>query len=59
MKQRLKSLILSLFALAFVLGGFHYAPDIISASTSVNGRELPIYCVDTQKPQIAISFDAA
>ena len=28
-------------------------------STSVGGRELPIYCVDTDKPQISISFDAA
>lgn len=31
----------------------------ISVSNTVNGRELPIYCVQTDKPQIAISFDAA
>ncbi|MDO5337943.1 MAG: polysaccharide deacetylase family protein [Eubacteriales bacterium] len=31
----------------------------ISVSTSVNGRELPIYSVQTDKPQIALSFDAA
>ena len=28
-------------------------------SSTVDGRELPIYCVETEKPQIAISFDAA
>lgn len=31
----------------------------ISVSNTVNGRELPIYCVETDKPQIAITFDAA
>mgnify|MGYP002727171820 FL=1 len=35
---------------------FHHE---ISVSNTVNGRELPIYCVQTDKPQIAISFDAA
>ena len=31
----------------------------ISVSNTVNGKELPIYCVDTQEPKISISFDAA
>lgn len=30
-----------------------------TVSNSVNGRELPIYCVETDKPQVALSFDAA
>ena len=34
-------------------------PDIVSVSSTVGGRELPIYCVETEKPQISISFDAA
>ena len=25
----------------------------------VNGRKIPIYCVETKKPQVALSFDAA
>lgn len=31
----------------------------VTASSSVNGRELPIYSVRTEKPQISLSFDAA
>ncbi|MDD2971375.1 MAG: polysaccharide deacetylase family protein [Lachnospiraceae bacterium] len=33
--------------------------DMISVSNSVDGRELPIYCVQTEKPEIALTFDAA
>ena len=31
----------------------------ISVSNSVNGKELPIYCVETKEPKIALTFDAA
>ena len=31
----------------------------ISVSNTVNGRELPIYCVETDEPKIALTFDAA
>lgn len=34
-------------------------PDFITVSNSVNGRELPIYCVDTEEKKVALSFDAA
>ena len=44
-----------IFAVALYIR-FHHE---ISVSNTVNGRELPIYCVQTDKPQIAISFDAA
>jgi polysaccharide deacetylase family sporulation protein PdaB len=33
--------------------------DVISTSGSASSRELPIYCVETDKPQIALTFDAA
>ncbi|MCC8029161.1 MAG: polysaccharide deacetylase family protein [Lachnospiraceae bacterium] len=33
--------------------------DLISVSNAVNGRNLPIYCVDTDEKKVAISFDAA
>ncbi len=33
--------------------------EVITVSNSVNGRELPIYCVDTEEPKVALSFDAA
>ena len=36
-----------------------YTPEVISVSNSVDGRELPIYCVDTNENKVALSFDAA
>lgn len=35
------------------------AGEGISVSNSVNGKELPIYCVETSEPKIALTFDAA
>lgn len=40
-------------------GAARYVPELVSVTTSVNGRDLPIYCVQTEKPQIALTFDAA
>lgn len=34
-------------------------PGSIAVSHNAGGRELPIYCVDTKEPKVAISFDAA
>lgn len=41
--------------------GILSTPRILSVTTSgnVSKKELPIYCVQTDKPQIALSFDAA
>ncbi|MDD3402950.1 MAG: polysaccharide deacetylase family protein [Hespellia sp.] len=36
-----------------------YCSGQISVSNSVNGRELPIYCVETKEKKVALSFDAA
>lgn len=58
-KRTLSSLLLGLAAIALIICAVTYVPKIASVSTNVGGRELPIYCVDTEKPQIAISFDAA
>lgn len=33
--------------------------DMATADHDVNGRKLPIYCVDTQEKKIALTFDAA
>ncbi len=35
------------------------ARNTVTVSNSVNGKELPIYCVETEKKQVALSFDAA
>lgn len=34
-------------------------PKVVSVNHNVKGRELPVYCVETAKPQIALTFDAA
>ena len=36
-----------------------YRSDAHTTSASVGGRELPIYCVDTDEKKVALSFDAA
>lgn len=36
-----------------------YISGYVSVSNNVNGRELPIYCVDTKEKKVALSFDAA
>lgn len=46
-------------AIAIVRGAVAVLPGSITVSSSVNGRELPIYCVDTEKKQVALTFDAA
>ena len=38
--------------------GFYYVPKAVMTSVQ-SKRELPIYCVDTKEPKIALSFDAA
>lgn len=37
----------------------YYIPGAIRVTSNVNGKELPIYSVETDKKQVALSFDAA
>ena len=57
--QTAKSAAFLLAAVALVQGIARFLPDSITVSSSVGGRELPIYCVETDKKQVALSFDAA
>lgn len=43
----------------FVFCGGLLVPGTVTVSNSVNGRELPIYCVETPEKKVALSFDAA
>ncbi len=43
--------------LALAIG--KYASENVTVSNSVDGRELPVYCVETDEKKIALSFDAA
>jgi hypothetical protein len=56
---RLQLLGLSGLVLILIVGAVRYVPRALSVSSTVNGRDLPIYCVQTDKPQIALTFDAA
>ncbi len=57
--QAAKSAAFLLATIALIQGIFRVLPDSITVSNSVGGRELPIYCVETDKKQVALSFDAA
>lgn len=53
-----------LFALLTALAGIIVSAitsgsEAVTASSTVGDRELPIYCVETDQPYIALSFDAA
>ncbi len=50
---------LVLAALAMIRGGYTVISENVTVSSSVSGRELPIYCVETDEKKIALSFDAA
>lgn len=57
--QTAKSAAFLLATVALIQGVARVLPDSIMVSSSVGGRELPIYCVETDKKQVALSFDAA
>lgn len=62
MKKRTILSISLLFSMMLILSisyNKRIADRVIASSSTVGNRELPIYCVQTDKPQISISFDAA
>ncbi|HKM33738.1 MAG TPA: polysaccharide deacetylase family protein [Lachnospiraceae bacterium] len=46
-------------AILLISGVLRQTPISITASSTVGNRELPIYCVETEEPKIALTFDAA
>lgn len=56
-KERLKWMAAWMALALLVFGAIRYVPEVVTVSTSIDGRELPIYCVDTEKKQVALSFD--
>ena len=57
--QVAKSAAFALATIALIQGITRMLPDSITVSNTVNGRELPIYCVQTDENKVALSFDAA
>ncbi len=57
---RLRGLgLVCLSLLLFCCGAFVAEQKSVTVSSTVNGRELPVYCVQTDKKQVALTFDAA
>lgn len=57
--QVIKSSLFLLGVVAFVKCVTTFVPQAVSVSSTINGRELPIYCVETDEKKVALSFDAA
>lgn len=51
--------VFALAAFAVLRGVLLTVSSSVTVSNSVNGKELPIYCVETNEPKIALTFDAA
>ncbi len=54
-------LVMALGVGAIAISAMYLSNKAVTADSSnvVNGRALPIYCVDTESPKIALTFDAA
>ena len=57
--QLIKSALFLFGVIVFVKCITTFVPEAVSVSSTINGRELPIYCVETQEKKVALSFDAA
>lgn len=55
----LKRICICLAAALCLFGIFKKLKEEVTVSSTVNGRELPIYCVETDEKKIALTFDAA
>lgn len=57
-----KAVLLGIFLLGVLLlagGLLRQLPVTITTSSRVGNRELPIYCVETDEPKVALTFDTA
>lgn len=51
--------VLALTLMIALAGSFRYLSGYVTISSNVNGRELPIYSVETEEKKVALTFDAA
>lgn len=58
--RKITTLAVAVLVLTGLLGvRYREKGTILPTSSNVGGRELPIYCVQTEEPKIALTFDAA
>ncbi|MGN0298095.1 MAG: polysaccharide deacetylase family protein [Lachnospiraceae bacterium] len=55
----LEQALIGCLVMILLIGLFAVLPTVNEVSHTVGNRELPVYCVDTSKPQISLTFDAA
>lgn len=58
-EKKISVKVVTMAAALLVLTGLVGIRQSIPTSSTVGDRELPIYCVETQEPKIALTFDAA
>ena len=59
-KRRWKNYgVLFLTLVVALMGSYKYISSYVTVSSNVNGRELPIYSVETNEKKVALTFDAA
>ena len=57
--KRVLTMTAALLMLVGLLSVRYSGGSVIPTSSTVGNRELPIYCVQTNEPEIALTFDAA
>ena len=58
--KKVVTLAVALLVLTGLLGvHYHNEGSLLPTSSTSGGKELPIYCVQTDEPEIALTFDAA
>lgn len=57
--MKIKNWKLLLALIALLIGTGFGVSKVVNVSNTVNGRELPIYSVETEEKKVALSFDAA
>lgn len=58
--KKIVTLAVAVLVLAGLLGvRYHNEGSLLPTSSTLGGKELPIYCVQTDEPKIALTFDAA
>lgn len=58
-EKKLQGKIVAMAVALLILAGLVGVQHGIPTSSTVGDRELPIYCVETDEPKIALTFDAA
>ena len=51
--------ILALILMIALMGSYQYLSGYTTVSSNVNGKEMPIFSVETKEKKVALTFEAA